>query len=243
MFTPKNIYATQLIKDDRPYAGWLNFEVGYHLSSVKALHSFIFQIGVVGKASGAEYVQKEIHRLLGNGQPQGWDNQLNNEIGINFTYQHKWRYVPEKIMSIESNVIPFVEASLGNVKTNAAAGVLLRLGWNPVADFGSSSIDMGGENGIPVPSNCLCPRYKPWSFTFNFSAATQAVARNIFLDGNSFSKSHWVKKENFLMYGSYGFSARYEHLALDYIVTMTTKHFKAEDSGHDFGTILFSYLY
>jgi len=43
----------------------------------------------------------------------------------------------------------------------------MRFGLSPIADFGSSSIDIGGENGIPIRTNCLCPVHEPWSFTFN----------------------------------------------------------------------------
>ena len=243
MYTPKNVYTSALIKDDRPYAGWLNFEYALHQSSAQELNSLILQVGVVGEISGAEQTQKLIHKLIGNDEPQGWGNQLNNELGINLTYQHKWRYVTKNYNGFEGNFVPFVEANLGNINTSAGGGILMRFGKSPIQDFGSSSIDMGGENGIPIRTNCLCPQYEPWSFTLNFSLAANAVARDIFLDGNTFSKSHSVDKENFLLYGSYGFSARYEHYALDYIVTMTTKHFKEEDSGHDFGTVLFSYLY
>ena len=66
----------------------------------------------------------------------------------------------------------------------------MRFGLSPIADFGSSSIDIGGENGIPIRTNCLCPVHEPWSFTFNLALAGKVVGRNIFLDGNSFSDSH-----------------------------------------------------
>ncbi len=110
-------------------------------------------------------------------------------------------------------------------------------------DFGSSSIDIGGENGIPIRTNCLCSKYEPWSFTVNLSASVQALAHNIFLDGNTFTQSHSIKKENFIANAAYGFSLRYNHLAFDYIDTFSTKHFAKETSNHQFGTILFSYLY
>ena len=243
MYTPNDLTRSDLIVDDRPYAGWLYVELGLHQSSKSELDSFLVQVGIVGKYSGAEYVQKTIHGAVGSQKAEGWDNQLHNELGVNLIYQHKWRYVPDTFLGMDSNIIPFVGASLGNVKTKASAGVLARFGWNPSKDFGSSSIDIGGKNGIPVRTNCLCSAYEPWSFTFNFSASGDGVAHDIFLDGNTFAKSHSVEKENFIGYVSYGFTARYKHVSLDYIVSYSTEHFTKENSGHKFGTILFSYLY
>ncbi|MFK5938448.1 MAG: lipid A deacylase LpxR family protein [Sulfurimonas sp.] len=243
MYTPVDLTRSDLIEDDRPYAGWLYLEYGLHQSSADELDSFLVQIGIVGKYSGAEFSQKTIHGVIGSEKAEGWDNQLNNELGINLIYQHKWRFVPDTFLGMDSNLIPFVGASLGNVKTKASAGVLARFGWYPSKDFGSSSIDIGGENGIPIRTNCLCSQYEPWSFTFNFSASGDGVARDIFLDGNTFTDSHSVEKENFIGHASYGFTARYNHVSLDYIVTYSTEHFTKETSGHKFGTILLSYLY
>lgn len=243
IFTPTDTKASELVIDDRPYAGWLYFEYGVHESSVDELDSLVIQLGVIGECSGAEYIQKSVHGTRGIYSPNGWDNQLNNELGLNLIYQHKWRLVPDKVYGIDSNFIPFVEGSLGNVRTEFRTGMLMRFGWNPIEDFGSSSIDISGENGIPVRTNYLCSVSQPWSFTFNMTLAGKAVARNIFLDGNSFSESHYVKKENLVGYTSVGVSIRYRHYALDYIVTDFTKQFTAEKSDHKYGSLLFSYIY
>jgi len=243
IFTPTDTIASELVVEDRPYAGWLYFEYGVHQSSGTELDSLSIQVGVVGAYSGGEMAQKTVHSLRDIPIPNGWDHQLNNELGVNLNYQHKWRIVPQKIYGIESNFIPFVEGSLGNVRTELKTGMLMRFGWNPIADFGSSSIDIGGENGIPIRTNCLCPVYQPWSFTFNLAFAGKAVVRNIFLDGNSFSSSHSVAKEIFVGYTSIGFNVRYNHYAFDYILTDFTKQFKLENHDHKYGSLLFSYVY
>ena len=243
MYTPSDTSRSELIVDDRPYAGWLYFEVGLHQSSENELDSFLMQVGIVGKYSGGEFTQRTVHAAIGSAKAEGWNNQLNNELGMNLIYQHKWRFVPNTFLGMDSNIIPFVEASLGNVKTKASAGILARIGWYPSKDFGSSSIDIGGENGIPVRTNCLCVDFEPWSFTFNFAVSGDGVAHDIFLDGNTFTDSHSVEKENFIGHASYGFTARYKHVSFDYIVTYSTEYFTKETSGHKFGTILLSYLY
>lgn len=243
IYTPEDLNVSEVIVNDRPYAGWLYVEIGLHQSSKDELDSLSLQLGVVGKLSGGEAVQKGSHHILGSEAPKGWSHQLSNEVGLNLSYQHKWRFVPDDFFSMSSNIIPFVGGTLGNVRTEATGGFLMRIGLNPIEDFGSSSIDVGGENAIPIRANCLCSEARQWSFTFNLSASLKAVAHDIFLDGNTFKKSHSVEKENFIMYNSLGFSARYEHYAFDYIVTVSTQHFSARNSDYKFGTLLFSYLY
>lgn len=243
IYTPQDLNQSELIVDDRPYAGWLYLELGYHQSSEYSLDSFSIQLGIVGKLSGAQAVQQIFHTITDSNAPKGWNNQLNNELGINLIYQHKWRYISENILGLKSSFIPFTTLSLGNVNTHINGGFLIRLGLNPIQDFGSSSIDIGGENGIPVRSNCLCKEHENWTYTLNASTKAEVVLRDIFLDGNTFSDSHSVDKENLLYYYSFGFTLRYKHFSFDYILNSSSKHFKKATSSYKFGTVVFSYLY
>ena len=229
--------------NDRPYAGWLYLDVGLHESSSDELYSINLQIGVVGKSSLAESSQIIVHKIKGVDIPQGWDNQLKDELGINLIYQHKWYFSPEPLYGVESNFVPFAEGSLGNVSAYARAGALLRFGLNPIKDFGSSSINVGGENGVPISANSLCSRGEPWSLTFNLALAGTAVARDIFLDGSTFRDSHSVDKKPFYVYAAYGFSLRYKRYLMDWLFTSSSKQFEQEQKNHEYGALLFSYLY
>ena len=243
IFTPEDVTSREVVVDERPYAGWLYMDFGLYESTEDELYSLNLQVGIVGPGSLAEESQKEVHRFRNDAIPQGWDNQLKNELGINLILQHKWRLVPEPLYGVQSNFMPFVEASLGNVKTYARVGALMRLGVNPGDDFGSSSIDVGGESGIPTAPGSLLTKGKDWSFSVNLGLALTAVAHDIFLDGNTFESSHSVEKEPFVVYASYGLSARYKHIAIDYILTDTTKEFKLQPKSHEYGSILISYIF
>lgn len=243
MFTPDDLNQTELIEDDRPYAGWLYVEVGLHQSSATTLDSLALQVGVVGPASGMEQLQRFVHEKVGSEVAQGWDNQLNNEVGIQLNYQHKRRYVPDPFWGIESSFVPYVGGEFGNIAIKANTGALLRLGWNIAEDFGSSSIDEGGENGIPVRTKCLVRTPKPWSLNVSLSAGGTMVVRDIFLDGNTFSDSHSVDKKYLKGYGSIGVSGRYKNFNMDYIHTYHTKQFDNTKSIHSIGSIIISYLF
>ncbi len=240
IYTPSNTNETLLIKNDRPYAGWTYIDVGVHKSSKDTLRSIYLLVGMVGPVSGSEFFQNSIHSSTGSQKAMGWDNQLNNELGVNLRYVHKSRFVPNEFLGIQSAIIPFAQGELGNISIKATAGVSARIGWNIPKDYGVSSIDIGGEDGLPVYVKMLNSH---WSFSFNFSAAGSAVARDIFLDGNTFTDSHSVDKKPFVAYYSFGLTARYKSFAVDFIETKNTKKFEEEKQGHGVGTIVVSWLF
>jgi len=244
IYTPIDLTQTELIEDDRPYAGWTYVEAGMHKSTNKTMNSLSLKIGMVGPASGSEEIQTGIHKLVNAGLPMGWDNQLSNELGVNLSYIYKQRYVPKPIFGwLESAVIPYGQIDLGNVSTLAALGTFVRVGYNIPKDFGLATMDFGGESNIPVYEENLLSLKKNWSVSFNFSLTGSAVARDIFLDGNTFKSSHSVDKNIFVAYASIGLSARYKTFTLDVTNTRNTKKGDKEGALQDVGTVIASWQF
>ena len=243
IFTPVDISRSDLIVDDRPYAGWTFIEAGIHKSSKKSLQSLYLQLGTIGPRSQAEDIQKYIHELTGSELPQGWDNQLKNEFGILLRYIYKWRFEYQVTDVFETVVVPTVEADLGNIHIQATGGVSARFGWNIPKDFGISSINTGGETGIAIYDEHDNTFKKPWSFSINLNLSARAVARDIFLDGNTFQDSHSVDKKYFIAGIGAGFTARYKRIALDYNYQKQTKQFDTEQQKHGFGSVIISVLF
>jgi len=69
------------------------------------------------------------------------------------------------------------------------------------------------------------------------------VARDIFLDGNTFTESHSVEKESFVYYYAGGFTLRYKKFVFDFLETYNSKKFVLEKKGHGVGTLVMSWLY
>ena len=61
MYTPSNIFATNLITNDRPYAGWLYASSGLVSSTETELERLELTLGMVGPSSKAYETQKSIH--------------------------------------------------------------------------------------------------------------------------------------------------------------------------------------
>ncbi len=248
IYTPDDLTATELQENQRPYGGWTYLEMGMHKSTSDTLNSLQLKVGMIGPSSHSEEIQTVIHELVNAGLPMGWDHQLDDELGVNFTYSYKLRYSPKPVMGwVESAFIPYGEVDLGNVSTQASLGMFMRVGYNIPQDFGLSTLDNAGEANIPVYGKSRVNIEKDWSVSFNLALSGSAVARDIFLDGNTFSDSHSIEKNNFVAYLATGISVRYKSLMVDFMNTTNTAKYDGEGAGNNkyqsVGTVIASWMF
>jgi lipid A 3-O-deacylase len=243
MYTPEDKERKTVDPDDRPYAGWLYFGFGYHARTNNQMNSVEVNLGIVGPHSYAHETQDFIHELRDIDTFAGWDNQLDDELGVQVIFERKDRvlanfYTP----SLQYDVITHYGGSLGNVQTYANAGVEYRLGWSLPDDFGTSSLRPGGDNSAPGNRD---PRlkYKARGFHGFVSLDARAVAHNIFLDGNTFSDSHSVDKEYFVADAAFGFAWVYDRWKVSYAHVYRTKEFRTQEKAQKYGSISVSYSY
>lgn len=242
IYTPGDTASRTLIRDDRPYAGWLYGSVAFISKTETRLDSVEVQAGMVGPASLAEDAQKLVHDLRGFDSPQGWDNQLENEPGLALIYERRDRPVrSENVAGLGYDVITHGGGAVGNVFTYLNAGAELRAGWNLPADFGTSVISPGGDTNAPTATND--PRLANTSRfgIHGFAAVTgRFVMRDIFLDGNTFADSHDVDKE--LLVGDLllGVSMTFWNAKLSYAEVFRSREFEGQDRAHNFGSLSLS---
>jgi hypothetical protein len=235
MYTPRDTTLANPPLDDRPYGGWLYGAVGLVAETGRTLDQIQLQVGVVGPASLAEDAQKFIHRLRGIDLPQGWDHQIKNEPGVVFTYQRSWRaLVAENLWGVGFDLTPHLGAAVGNIFTYANAGATVRVGWNLPDDYGPPRIQPSlPGSGFFVPDE---------TFGFYFFAGVEgrAVARNIFLDGNTWQSSRSVDKEIFVGDAQFGFAATLGAARLAYTHVFRTREFRTQRTSDEFGSVSLS---
>lgn len=201
MYTPSDISAAELLPDDRPYAGWLYGGLGFVSrnsfedaggKSHTRLDRLEVNLGVVGPASLAGKTQRGWHDLFNFREPRGWKNQLRNEPGVVLLYERQWLFKDNEMIfnMFDAEIAPSVGAAVGNVFTYAAAGARVRLGIDLPADYGPPRI----RPSLPG-SDFFIAGERVAGYLFG-AVEGRAVARNIFLDGNSFRKSHSVPKKH-----------------------------------------------
>ncbi len=242
IFTPEDTRANGVVVDDRPYAGWLYAGISAHAQTARVQDKIVrdrldtveLDVGIVGPYAFGEQVQNGVHELINVAKSNGWDNQLDNEPGIMLIGERRWRTRPLRPFGLELDMLPSVGGSLGNVMTFASAGAMFRLGENIDFDFGPPLIRPSLSGLAAVDRSA---RFGWYVFA---GAQGRAVARNIFLDGNTFSDSHSVDKKTFVGDFQFGAAVVYEGSRLSVTQVLRTREFKGQRQADRFGALTLS---
>jgi lipid A 3-O-deacylase len=235
VFTPTDITVANPPLWDRPYAGWLYGTIEVSVESGRQLDQFAITLGMVGPASLVEQTQNFVHTVIGSRASRGWDTQLGNEPGIVATYQRSWRGLAAATVSgIRLDVTPHLGAALGNVFTYANTGFTVRIGQQLPNDSGPPRVQPGiSGSGDFSPTS---------DFDWYLFAGIEgrAVARNIFLDGNTFGDSRSVDKEPLVGDLQFGVVLDLSGTRLSYTHVLRTREFTTQHGNDGFGAIAVS---
>lgn len=235
IYAPRDIEAPIPDPTDRPYAGWSYLELAF-VSKTRSIADILsIQVGLIGPHSQAEDSQRIVHRWTASARPVGWAYQLRDEVGVNFIFERRWRLYGRALSHILGvDLVPHAGASLGNVQTYANAGGTLRLGFNLPSDFGVQLARPGSVGGTPTDD--LDPRvsiHRNFSL-FAFGAVDgRAVARDIFLDGNTFRDSRYVNKKPLVADLSAGLGLIAGRWQATYTQVWRTREFDTQRDKHD----------
>lgn len=238
IYTPSNTQATAALENDRPYAGFLYTGLALHSKTDSKLDTMEIVFGVVGPDSKAEAVQNTVHDVRGIPTAKGWDNQLHNEPALRLSWQRKWRLLVDRTLwgPMGYDVISRAGITLGNVRTSTNAGGELRFGYHIPEDFGSDVIHAGAGVSAPVIRDS-----KPGKTSFGVhmfvGSQIEAVAHDIFLDGNTWRHSQCVDKKPLVADLSLGVSVSMNMFKLTYRHLFRTKEFDNQGQGHSIGSL------
>lgn len=238
MFTPDDASSYAPIPNDRPYAGWLYGTVGVITDDGHTLENVALTLGMVGPAAMAEPVQDVVHDLTDSPHFNGWGNQLHNEPGLVLSYERKWRALfTTSAFGPGLDLSPHVGVNLGNINTDASLGATVRMGYDLPADYGPPRI----RPSLPG-SDFFIPTDDLGGYLFA-GIEGRAVARNIFLDGNTFRDSASVDKEHIVGSVQCGAALTWRQARLSYTHVFMTKEFKTQDDPAQFGVVTISYRF
>jgi lipid A 3-O-deacylase len=235
MFAPEVIGSRTPNPKDHPYAGWLYASVGMVTDTGNTLNNVMLTLGVVGPLSLAEQTQKIVHHITDSPQPKGWDHQLKNEPGAVLTYERKWRKIYEfSPFGLGTDFTPHIGFNLGNVYTDTSLGATFRLGYDLPADYGPPRI----RPSLPG-SDFFIPTKSLGGYLFT-TIATRAVARALFLDGNTFRDSPQVHKKKLVISLQMGAALTYGQTRLSYTHVLLTREYTTQRHKPAFGALTLS---
>lgn len=243
IYTPTDKERRDVIKDDRPYAGWLYLGFAYNARTDTHMDSVEIDVGVVGPASLAHQAQDFIHDLRGIDKFQGWDNQLHNELGVQVVKERKVKVFQQiGADGPQIDAITHYGYSVGNVKTYLNTGAELRVGTYLPNDFGTSPIRPASDSNAPLAENASRRMAQSGIHAF-VSIDARAVAHDIFLDGNTFSDSHSVAKRYFVGDVAAGIAWQWPGGKITYAQYLRSKEFRTQRASQSFGSITLSLEY
>jgi lipid A 3-O-deacylase len=120
------LYPSQLSNIDHPYAAWLSTGIYKELAKSNGqAWGLGLDVGCLGPCAGGQRTQTQLHKLLNQPLPQGWDTQLHQEWGA--VLSGEWR--PARwSFNQHVDLSPSLKARFGNIFTDASMGATLRLG-------------------------------------------------------------------------------------------------------------------
>lgn len=240
IYTPDDISDPNRRPNDRPYAGWLYVGAGLIAVKPDATRSdaMLIELGVVGDAAMAEEVQTTWHDWFGFQEPRGWDNQLETEPGVNLIYeQNRMLWRGNLTPGLSADIVPNAGFALGNVSTYLSGGVTLRLGRDLTTDLGPPRIRPS------LPGTAYVRQADGFNWYGFASFGARVVARNIFLDGNTFTDSASVDKKPLVGDIQAGLAMQYRDWRFTYTYVLRSKEFDGQDRIDKFGAISLSYRF
>jgi len=126
-FTPNDYERETIQFGDRPFASAImlnSFTVATDTIR-KIRRSQTMSLGIIGPAAFGKEMQVGIHEATGNKIPMGWDNQIKNDLVLNYSIEY------EKQLYKHRNLFGFqgsASAQVGTLYTNVSVGFNVQLG-------------------------------------------------------------------------------------------------------------------
>jgi hypothetical protein len=238
IFTPSNLNNPNPPLTARPYAGFLYGAFGLAGDSGTHLDQLQVTLGVVGPDSLAEESQTWIHSLIRDRKPLGWGTQLGNEPAIVIQYERSVKLIPpQSVLGLILDAEPHYGIAIGNVYDYVNLGAMARLGFNLPKDYGPQRI----APSLPG-SNFFEPNGALSAYVFA-GVDGRAVARNMFLDGNSFQSSRSVDKMNWVGDFEFGAAITFDRVRIAFTHVIRSREYKTQAQADQFGAVDVSFRF
>lgn len=241
MFTPEENEALLPPAGERPYAGWLGLEFSLQASAGDSASTTTLSIGTTGQPSYAEDLQKWMHQNVSDSPIfQGWDSQAPSELTINLHFDHKQRLTfldASGGWPLEFDGFYEWGGTLGNFRTSAYMGSLIRFGHNLPARYATPRVQLGSfTETIFDTADTADEDFSLYGFA---GIRGYAVAHDISLDGPLFRDwEESVDSEPWVGELSFGVAARWRWAEISLSHTLRSDEFEGQNNTSRYGSVL-----
>ena len=236
IYTPRDTNLVNPPLTERPYAGFLYGGFGLSDDTGSRLDQMELQVGVIGPSSLASDTQEFVHKIVKDTLPMGWRTQLRGEPGFVLTYSRNLKLIPrQSFLGLSLDLEPHYGGVVGNVYDYANAGAMARIGFNIPDDYGPLRIEPS------LPGSGFFQSTGPIGVYAFVGADGRAIARNLFLDGNTWVASRSVAKETFVGDLEVGAAITFDFMQVTFTHVFRTKEYKSQSTPDQFGAINLSF--
>ncbi len=221
-YSPTSITHTEILTNDRPFASCF-FLKAFSIAndSVRGIRLVSsLSLGVIGPAAGGAEVQRTIHRWIDGTPPQGWHNQIQNDVIINYQFDYE-----RQLISLNNYFLLTGKAGfhVGTLSDKVYSSTMLMTGLfdNPFTNF----------------SRCK----KKYQVYIYLEPQVNVVAFDAALQGGLFNSNspYTIASRNMarvVFQGNAGLIVKANKLTLEYFQTFLTKEFN-QGGTHQWGGV------
>lgn len=216
-FTPKNIESPEIQMGHRPFAAAIMLKSFLISTNRENRSRFIssMSLGIIGPGAFGKEMQVGIHKATGNVIPEGWRNQIKNDVVLNYQVGYEKQLLHYRnFFSLQAN--SYIQ--IGSLFTNASAG------FNTVAGLINS----------PFSSE---EKYRKFQLYVYAQPLIKVVGYDATIQGGLFNNRSLYtipsdEIERFTGQLNYGVVLRINSFYLEYTRTSITKEFQSGNSAN-----------
>lgn len=232
MYTPEDISIKEDQPGDRPWAGVTTFFVEFSERTSYGSMMNGFELGVLGPESGCEWQQTEVHRMIGNRLPQGWSNQVPNELSCQYYRRYLWDiWAIGAPGGFGTDLAGTYDFYVGTTFDNTGVGPLVRVGWNLPPDVPQSIAPKLSEGG-------------PFGYVF-------ADGRGSYVLHNATLGNSWLRHDGDTKWdrdlipwvgeARWGVSVGWSGWSLSYFRAWRTDEFEGQPESYTYGAVVLGF--
>lgn len=239
IYTPNDTQTRAPILNDTPYAAWLFLEATRIKRSQKKTDIYGLSAGVIGPEALGDELQNLVHDVIGAGNVNGWDNQLETRPGIIAFAERRWHGLLDGEGALKwLHLSPHLGATAGNAFTYANAGAIFSIGDHD-ATFSLPDRLRPGVFGVGPTGPS-----KNFAWSIFAGGEARAVARNVFIDadppfGDNVT-NNGLDRRTGVWDAQAGFTLSYKRASLAYAHIWRSREYDQQTHRHIFGSLVLS---
>lgn len=231
IFTPFDTKPINPPKNDEPYAGYLAVTLGLTQDQANTRTLLGLNLGLIGPAAGAEWVQNNFHSLIGQKGTHGWAHQLPTEPAIDISAARIWRVPMGLLAGLETDALPQISGMAGLTQDYLQPAIGFRIGSGLTSDYGPPLLTQSPTGGDAYN------QVQPVAWYLFAGSAAKFVAHDSFLQGAIFRDSRSVPLKHVVGSFDVGAVLLWHGLRFSYVQMFQTDRFHSQRGAiHEFGS-------